>query len=273
MYYAIRIELFDVYDTWHLIPTKRPAIAPPTKKQNSVDIPGASSHLDLSNAITGYPTYENRTGSIEFMIEPDHKESWQEIYSDIMQKLSYLDEVYEGKIPTVMEEDPGWEYTGLWTVNQFQSDKNYSTITLDYDLYPYKKRIGHVLNEWPWDSMNFDNGILYTREVPGYHYGFSKIIDTDVWEEDSMFFNITPFSVDERIELLGVEPLSPTFSITGGPITVEIKNSLSSNGTITATLTEGLHQISDFILYPTPGLTIRAIGHGTMAMIFTPGGI
>lgn len=278
MYYSITIGEYNTYDTWHLIPMERPAISPPPKKTNTVDIPGANGKLDLSNALTEYPLYDNRTGSIEFLIEPDHEETWQELYSDVMNKLSFCDASYEGQIPAQMEEDPNWKYVGLWTVNTFKSGKNYSTITLDYDLYPYKKRLYDSVSDWLWDSMNFEKGFIHNREIPDEYYCFDKEVDTDNWFENSAYFSSDAFTEEELIELLGTEPMIPKVTVYGGPITIQYIDYITGNLTETEPLSSSpLPAISvtldGLLLHPSRYNQIIAIGHGRLKMEFTPGGM
>lgn len=160
---------------WHLIPSKRPQMPPPNVKTNYVDIPGAHGHLDLSNVLTGAPRYENRTGSMDFILmnksinsegKPELEKYWWERYSEIMNflhgqviKMQFFDEcsnsyfnkfdVLDGSrthpLPTDGSEDfvsefsnREWYWIGRVNVSGFDSQNNYSTITISYDAYPYK---------------------------------------------------------------------------------------------------------------------------------------
>ena len=59
------------YDEWRMVPTSRPVITPPAVKKKTLEIPGANGVLDISSSLTGFPVYENRTGSIEFVVLND----------------------------------------------------------------------------------------------------------------------------------------------------------------------------------------------------------
>lgn len=62
---------FNGVESWGdlaLVPTVRPAIAPPEIKTNFVEIPGGNGSLDLTEALTGEPTFSDRIGSIEFIV-------------------------------------------------------------------------------------------------------------------------------------------------------------------------------------------------------------
>lgn len=143
----------NTWDDWHLIPSSRPVFNPPKVKTQYVDIPGGNGQLDLTEILTGYPLYENRTGSIEFYVENGHAE-WDDLYSQIM---NYL----HGKHMTAyLEDDPGFVYEGRFTVNSWKSDKWWSTITIDYDVYPYKRERFSSLEDWLWDPFDFETGVI-----------------------------------------------------------------------------------------------------------------
>ena len=83
MYHSITIGEKNTWDDWHLIPTSRPLFSAPKVKENIIDIPGADGSLDLTIALTGRPTYENRIGSWTFAVQNGFKD-WTELYSEIM---------------------------------------------------------------------------------------------------------------------------------------------------------------------------------------------
>jgi len=204
---------------WHLIPSKRPQTAPPNVKTNYVDIPGAHSKLDLSNVLTGAPRFENRSGSMEFILmnksinsegRPELEKYWWERYSEIMNflhgqvvNIQFFDECSdayfekfntEEHLPVVSTmptpssselnkmvkyigtttetytyntcyqcvsdgattptyswsvipypsdfvnqfSNQQWYWCGRVNVSGFETQNNYSTITISYDVYPYK---------------------------------------------------------------------------------------------------------------------------------------
>ena len=43
--YAVTFGEYNSWDTWHLIPTGRPSIAPPAVKTNFVEVPGGNGSL------------------------------------------------------------------------------------------------------------------------------------------------------------------------------------------------------------------------------------
>ena len=117
---------------FHLVPTSRPVIPPPTFKERYVDIPGRNGAVDLGSLLTGGPVYANRIGSIEFLVAPDIWPSWSVAYSTIATHL------HGQTMRMTLDDDPEFFYEGRFTVNQWQSGESFSTIVIDYNLQPFK---------------------------------------------------------------------------------------------------------------------------------------
>ena len=62
----------NTWDDWHLVPVSRPVINPPAVHTHYIDIPGANGSIDLTDTLTGGPTFGDREGSIEFMVLHDY---------------------------------------------------------------------------------------------------------------------------------------------------------------------------------------------------------
>lgn len=119
---------------WHLVPMSRPLINAPKMKTTIVDIPGADGQIDLSTVVSGKPVYNNRTGTIEFMVQNGFK-WWADMFSLIMNALN-------GKtMKMVLDNDPEWYYEGLITIDNWKTGDHYSTITISYDVAPYKRKL------------------------------------------------------------------------------------------------------------------------------------
>lgn len=163
--YSVTITVGNVSkDTWHdwyLIPTSRPVINPPAPKTKYVDIPGRSGSLDLSQWLTvstghstGYPTYENRSGSLEFIVSNHNidisgrDDDWNWVDFDIpdvtwisvYQAISNF--LHGQEAVLVLSDDPDYSYLGRLTLISWKSEEKYSTITLDYNLAPFKSPDG-----------------------------------------------------------------------------------------------------------------------------------
>lgn len=158
MYHSITIGNKNTWDDWHLIPATRPLFNPPPVKTNYVEIPGADGVLDLTTVMTGKPLYNNRTGSWTFYVQNGFKD-WATLYSEIMVYL------HGSEYDAILEDDPMFYYTGRFSVNQWKSDPNWSTITIDYNVSPYKQY--RIDNKFLWDAFEFPTGIVrYYKDHP-----------------------------------------------------------------------------------------------------------
>lgn len=159
MYHSIIFGDKNTWADWYLIPSSRPVFNPPKPKTKFIDIPGSDWHMDLSTVLTGDITYEGRTGSIEFYVDngqlSEYKESkWATLYSEIM------DYLHGQLMQATLEDDLGFYYEGRFTVNQWKSDPHNSKIVIDYNVNPYKLESTSSLDDWIWDTFNFETGII-----------------------------------------------------------------------------------------------------------------
>ena len=206
----------NTWDQFHIVPTSRPFVAAPELKSNEVDVPGSDGSIDLTEAPQGRSTYQNRTGSWEFIIMNDfcqpistHME-WYTAYSNIM------DYLHGRRFRVVLEDDAAYFYEGRLTVSDYVSENNYSKITIDYNLAPFKWSIMKTGDDWLWDPFNFDTGI-----VPSDAYGnqedfaeFNRII-LPCWNSDEDGIYTTRHWKEIHIDPddLGVAPVTPTIQI------------------------------------------------------------
>ena len=135
MYHSLIINVgdnyIDTWDDWKLIPSSRPVIAPPIERTKFVTVPGRDGALDYSRTPANRPTYDDRTGKIEFYLENDYAGwDWETAYTTICETLKGQ------RVRFALEDNPSHYYSGLLWVDQFKSDKGHSKITLEYNLHP-----------------------------------------------------------------------------------------------------------------------------------------
>lgn len=156
-YHSLIISGENTWDRWHLVPSTRPLVNPPEVEENYIKIAGKDGFLDLSELLAGRPIYGKRTGSWEFIVHPDFAwhEPWDIKYSEIMHFL-------HGKThKVILEDDPTYYYEGRLKVNNWKSDKDWSTITIDYTLQSYKRSVNEIgSEEWLWDPFDFENDVI-----------------------------------------------------------------------------------------------------------------
>ena len=295
----------NTWEHWRLVPTSRPAIATPNCKTNFVNVPGANGKLDLSQALTRYPLYENRTGTLECLVMNDFR-SWQEAYTDIMTTL------HNKRMICVYEEDPEYYYIGRWTVTSWKTGDNYSTITIGYDLEPFKYRLFDSQGAWLWNPFNFDidmiperdgafNPTVVTTSVSTQEYPDPTPIDYDPTSAVTWLLKSDEFighvpSIEDNIgigkfdlqntmtAIVGMAPVVPKFTIIKRdpevPVNVRIKftNPEAARGVddVDITVTEEIHdkEFDNIILTNWTGVNNMGLfvqGDGAVTWTFRPG--
>lgn len=145
-------ESKNTWDDWRLIPKIRPVFAPPEMKTHYVELPGGDGIIDLSTLLTDRPTFNNREGNIEFYVDTDYK-PWYEIYSEI---TNYL---HGQKVRAALEDEPNYYYEGRFTIDEWASEEQRSIIKFAYNVYPYKFSTRSSMDDWVWDTFNFNTDI------------------------------------------------------------------------------------------------------------------
>jgi hypothetical protein len=255
MYHSITFGDKNTWDDWHLVPSSRPVFNPPSVKTKIIDIPGGDGVIDLTESLTGYPVYNNREGSFEFIVVNDNYEpvdehrEWYNVYSDIM------DYLHGQEITAKLEDDKNYYYKGRFAVNNWKSDKYHSLITIDYSVEPYKWLVTE--ENWIWNTFSFETGVIR-----------SKIFD-------NVAISTTYVNKTLTQDFYGRAPVSPTFVISttskkGASIRF-VNTTLGID--ITKTLPDGSTQDSDFVMYGSEvTLYLKAVsGTGTVTLSFVPG--
>ena len=123
---------YHSYDAFQLILAAK-TIGTPSPKTEAIDIPGGDGVLDLTEYF-GEPKYGNRKLSFEF--------SSVVIPEDFMSLFSMVQDALHGKkMKIILDDDPGWQYTGRISVSEWKVDRNIGKLTIDCDCEPYKYQI------------------------------------------------------------------------------------------------------------------------------------
>lgn len=141
---------------WLLIPSSRPVISTPPVQEFGLTIPGRSGKFDFLDYILKTPVYDNRVGTLEFVVdhENDKYVSWNHTYDTVINFL-------HGKwLKMILSDEPDYYYEGRFTLNDFKSNSDWSTIAIDYDLKPFKLSVVDTLSDWLWDPFSFINGYI-----------------------------------------------------------------------------------------------------------------
>ena len=143
------------WNDWYLIPSSRPVIAMPKEKSKFIDMPGVNGSLDISEFLTGYMLYGNRSGNVKFMID-----NWHENWTTILQKIST--KIHGRRLKMVLTDEPEFYYEGRFYLDTPTSNTKRTEVTLRYELGPYKHDITSSADDWLWDPFNFETGVIRT---------------------------------------------------------------------------------------------------------------
>ena len=225
-YHSITIGDKNTWDDWHLVPTSRPLVPPPSVNASYVTIPGSNGALDLTEALTGYPTYTNRTGSWEFLVLNGYGE-WYARYSEIM---GYL---HGKKFRAILDDDPNYYYEGRFAVDSWASNKDWSRITINFNVGPYKIEVHGIDENWIWDTFNFETDMVHAYKDIEISDNTNVVIYNDI-------MRVRPTIICSAA--MSVTYLGKTYQLTAGENNVreivlsEGSNTLTFNGSGTVTI-------------------------------------
>lgn len=136
---------------WHMQPATELNFTPPEPKYSFEDTPGSDGSSDATENIADRVLFENRTGEWEFYISNrpallpnmDETVSWAQIQSDISNFL------HGQKVEIILADDPGFYYVGRLKIKDFDPNKYYQHIFIEYDVEPYK-----------YEREEYDSGTL-----------------------------------------------------------------------------------------------------------------
>ena len=129
-------------------------IGPPEPKSMLVNIEGGDGVLDLSAALTGDIAYNTRNLELSFDAPNCDYYKWPGLVSEIM------DELHGRRKKIVLDNDPGYYYDGLVTVDNKKTNAVFAEITITAQCQPYKMERFSSLEDWEWDTFDFESGII-----------------------------------------------------------------------------------------------------------------
>ena len=133
----------------------------PSVRKSTVTIPGRNGALDLTEAITGFPVYDNAIHKLTFDFKDGTYSTWLSKASDIRGKL------HGRRLPVIFGDD-GYYYDARVSVDSSKLNQHYSQIVVTLDAEPYKLARKTSLDDWEWDSFNFETDIIRDyKNIPG----------------------------------------------------------------------------------------------------------
>lgn len=147
-------EKFHTLNDWGLAMGNNDYIGDVEQETYYVDVHGADGFLDFSEAITGRRVFKSRPINIELGGKKPRN------YWDVF--VTNLRNTVEGKtVKIIFDNDEGYYWTGRATVKGFDRDRELGTFTLSVPKAdPYKYKITDSTEDWLWDTLNFETGII-----------------------------------------------------------------------------------------------------------------
>lgn len=202
------------WEDWGLVPLSRPYVSAPKVKTNTLEINGANGIVDLTEVPLGFPVYQNRTGTWEFAMANDRVFNNDGTPLPWDRQLAVIMGYLHGRtVCAILTDDMSYYYSGRVQVSQISADTMYTKITLEYDLYPYKRMIWTTTGPWQWNPFDFIYGNIQS----------SDFVDLEVHSSDQGSQLIKTYNSD----MIGDEPIVPTIifeSETGQPCTMAVNN-------------------------------------------------
>lgn len=145
----------DSWLGWGLVPKSLPVINPAPVVSKTVEVYGANSVIDLTEVPRGFPTYQNRTGSLTFYVDgSDSDFNWVATLDRIVNHLHGF------AMKMMLDDDPNNYYYGRFEVSGWNAGSHWNEITIDYDLDPYKYSVFTTAEDWLWNPFDFKNGTI-----------------------------------------------------------------------------------------------------------------
>ena len=130
------------------------SIGMPEPQMKTIEVPGMSSVLDLTEALTGTVPYKRRTLYFTFSLRDLRYEKWQSVYSEI---ANYC---HGQRMRIVLDTDPGYYYDGRCTVSSSKDNNVVSDVSISIDAEPFKHELSSTVEPWQWDGFNFITGVI-----------------------------------------------------------------------------------------------------------------
>lgn len=253
--HSIIVDNNDLWTHFGLVPASRPYVVLPEVKTNIIEVPGANGSIDMTESLLGYPTYGNRSGSWNFNVAHDKIDmSWDLWFSQL---ASFL---HGKRRQVILKDDRSYYYEGRLSISDYSVGKNFSTVSIGYDLDPFKWMIWSTTEDWLWDPFD----LIYGKITRADFKNIPVVTGQTTYRQ---------WSQNE----LGQVPVIPTFTVTlnsGNDLTLNWTNSSDGYGIRTYVLPAGVTrdpQIEFACPSPEDRTDVAVVGNGTISIDFRPG--
>lgn len=134
------LTIKNTWRDWHLVPSSRPTMPEPNPTYKYVDIPGRDGSLDLSNYLIGRPTYSDLSGSFSFYVaqeDPYTARPFNKNWIELKDELALFFNA-QTIMKMFLEEDDQHYYEGRFYFKGWQTNSDFSQVTIEYRVKPEK---------------------------------------------------------------------------------------------------------------------------------------
>lgn len=156
-----RFFILDKYNTWYdwrLVLTEK-EISPPEPKTNYVNIDGMSGSLDLSEALTGEITYEDREIAVKFWTDYGTRRDREKLIRNITAAL------HGKKIKIIEPDDESHYFYGRVTIKSVQNVIAYAEIDIEIKCEPWRYALNESERRVDVDGVNMVNTVIRNEGV------------------------------------------------------------------------------------------------------------
>lgn len=146
------------------------SISAPETNTRFIEVPGRNGALDLSEALTGFPTYKDRDIVLTFDGKTRDFDSWERLYSQI------LNAIHGQRLKIQLDTDPGFYYEGRVSVSSKKEVLETDTLTIAARVAPYKLELTSSRDPWLWDPFSFETGIIRDYDTLTVNGSLSLVI-------------------------------------------------------------------------------------------------
>lgn len=149
---GVRFGNLHSHDDFGLILSSK-TISPPEPQTKLIEVPLRNGSIDLSESLTGDVGFKDRSISMTFSMI-DKIDAW-------VAKVSEIENYLHGqRMKIIFDDDQDFYYIGRITVNSFSSEKSVGTLVIDAVVEPYKYDVNSTVDEWDWDTFDFETGVI-----------------------------------------------------------------------------------------------------------------
>lgn len=197
------LDKFNTWFDWKLILTAKD-ITPPEPKTNLVNIDGMSGSLDLSEALTGEVTYNDRTVSATFWTSEGTYKDRASLLRNIIASL------HGKKVKIIEPDDPRHYFLGRIKVNAITNILPYLEFTIEATCEPWRYSIDDTFRTFVANSTIVNNVVINNNGVKTLTPDIDVVGAIDIIYNDTKislidgFYKIPDIRLKQGVNIIGV---------------------------------------------------------------------